>query len=188
MTLQASTNPNPNRNPDIFERLQGEWTFVREVPGKATMTGRARIAPTGEGQARYDETARVRLTDGSTLTGSRSYRYRRLPAPANGFDVLFAETGELFERLDFRSAPDGSLRADAEHFCASDRYVSHFTLDARDHLAVEHTVTGPSKNYVVRTAYRKVGRSPERSAGETSERQHATGSFPSDPGEKQKPK
>lgn len=163
MKPQASTNPNPHRTADILDRLLGEWTFVREVPGKATMTGRARIASTGQAHARYDETARVRLSDGSTLTGSQSYRYRRLPAPANGFDVLFGETGELFERLDFRSTPDGSLRADAEHDCPPDHYVSHFTLDAEDRLAVEHTVTGPNKNYVVRTAYRKVGKSPNRS-------------------------
>jgi hypothetical protein len=158
---------NPKAGPDIFDRLQGEWTFIREVPGKATMTGRARIAPTGQAYARYDETARVRLADGNTLTGSQSYRYRRLPPPANGFDVLFAETGELFERLDFRSAPDGSLRADAVHDCPPDHYVSHFTLDAEDHLAVEHTVTGPKKNYVVRTEYRRAGRSRDRSLGGT---------------------
>lgn len=150
---------------DILERLQGEWTFVREVPGKATMSGRARIVPTGEGHARYDETARVRLADGKTLTGSQSYVYRRLTPPANGFDVLFADTGELFERLDFHAATDGSFRADAEHPCAPDHYASSFTLDADDRLSVEHTVTGPNKDYVVRTAYRKVGRS-ERGRGE----------------------
>ena len=160
MTPQASTTPAPR--PDIFDRLQGEWTFVREVPGKATMTGRARIASTGEGWASYDESARVRLTDGSTLSGSQSYRYRRLPAPANGFDVLFADTGELFERLDFRSASDGSLQADAEHLCPPDRYLSRFTLDREDRLAVEHTVTGPKKDYVVRTSYRRAGRSAGR--------------------------
>lgn len=153
MTSQAATNTG------IFDRLLGDWTFVREVPGRATMTGRARIESTGEGRARYHESARVRLTDGSQLTGSQSYVYRRLPAPANGFEVLFAATGELFERLDFRAMPDGSLRAEAEHECPPDRYVSNFTLDAQDRLAVEHTVTGPSKNYVVRTAFRKVGRS-----------------------------
>ena len=167
MTPAGSKHPtpdrSPDRSPDILDRLQGEWTFVREVPGKATMTGRARIAPTGQAQARYDESARVRLADGKTLTGSRSYRYRRLPAPANGFDVLFAETGELFERLDFRPTPDGSLRADAEHHCPPDCYVSIFTLDSEDRLTVQHTVNGPGKNYVVRTAYRKVGKSPDRS-------------------------
>jgi len=141
--------------PHVLDRLQGEWKFVREVPGKATMTGRAHIAATSADRARYDETAHVRLTDGTRLTGSQSYRYKRLPAPANGFEVLFADTGELFERLDFQSEPDGSLRADAEHLCGSDRYVSRFVLDAHDRLHVEHTVTGPGKNYVVRTVYRR---------------------------------
>lgn len=150
---------------DIFERLQGEWKFVREVPGKAKMSGRARITSTGEGWARYEETARVRLANGTVLTGSQSYQYRRLPSPANGFDVLFGETGELFERLDFRPAPDGSLRANAEHECTPDRYVSTFTLDAEDRLMVEHAVTGPKKNYVVRTTYRRVNRSAERRRG-----------------------
>jgi hypothetical protein len=165
MKPTAGFKPGAPRSPDILDRLRGEWTFVREVPGKATMTGRAHITPTGEGRARYDETARVRLADGSTLTGSQSYWYRCLPAPANGFDVLFADTGELFERLEFRLAPDGSLHADAEYACPPDRYVSQFTLDAEDRLSVEHTVTGPRKNYVVRTAYRRVGRAADRSAG-----------------------
>ncbi|MGC2638441.1 MAG: DUF6314 family protein [Acidobacteriaceae bacterium] len=149
-------------DPDVLHRLEGEWTFVREVPGKATMTGRAHIVSTGAGRARYHETARVRLSDGSTLTGSQSYVYRRLPPPAKGFDVLFAETGKLFERLNFRPMPDGSLRAEADHDCSPDRYVSQFTLDAADRLAVEHTVTGPNKNYVVRTSYRRVERSANR--------------------------
>jgi hypothetical protein len=144
--------------PHILDRLQGEWKFVREVPGKATMTGRAHIAATSADRARYDETARVRLTDGTSLTGSQSYRYKRLAAPANGFEVLFAETGELFERLEFHSQADGSLRADAEHLCGADRYVSQFVLDAADRLLVEHTVAGPGKNYVVRTVYRRASR------------------------------
>lgn len=145
--------------PHILDRLQGEWKFVREVPGKATMTGRAHIAATSADRARYDETANVRLADGKTLTGSQSYRYKRLAAPANGFEVLFGDTGELFERLEFQPQPDGSQRADAEHLCGDDRYVSQFVLDAEDRLLVEHTVTGPGKNYVVRTVYRRAGRS-----------------------------
>lgn len=145
--------------PHILDRLQGEWKFVREVPGKATMTGRAHIVGTSADRARYDETANVRLADGKTLTGSQSYRYRRLAPPANGFEVLFAETGELFERLDFHAQPDGSLRAHAEHLCGADRYVSQFVLDAEDRLLVEHAVTGPNKSYVVRTVYRRASRS-----------------------------
>lgn len=157
MTVQTSQ--------DVLERLQGEWTFVREVPGKATMTGRAHIVVTGDGRARYDETARVRLTDGKTFSGSQSYVYRRLPAPANGFDVLFAETGQLFERLDFRAAADGSLRAVAEHDCPPDHYASQFALDAEGGLTVEHKVTGPEKDYVVRTSYRKAGKAVDRRPG-----------------------
>ncbi len=123
------------------------------------MTGRARIAPTSDGWARYEETARVRLADGTTMTGSQSYLYHRLPQPANGFDVLFAENGELFERLEFCEAVDGRFQAEAERLCNDDRYVSKFALDADDLLSVEHRVTGPGKNYVVRTAYRRSGRS-----------------------------
>ncbi|HEX3986889.1 MAG TPA: DUF6314 family protein [Acidobacteriaceae bacterium] len=159
MNLPAQRDPSP----DVFDRLQGEWSFVREVPGKAKMTGRARILPTGEGRARYDETARVLLADGKTLTGSQSYLYRRLPAPANGFDVLFSENEELFERLDFHLSSDRSLRADAEHHCPPDHYVSHFALDREDHLFVEHAVRGPRKDYVVRTTYRRVGPARDRS-------------------------
>ncbi|HEY1810610.1 MAG TPA: DUF6314 family protein [Acidobacteriaceae bacterium] len=160
--MKPSATPRPA--PHVFDRLQGEWTFVREIPGKANMTGRARIAPISEGRARYDETARVRLTGGNVLTGSQSYHYRRLAPPANGFEVLFAANGQLFERLDFHPSPDGTLRAEAEHNCPPDHYVSIFTLDGDDRLFVQHTVQGPHKNYVVRTTYRRVSRARDRNA------------------------
>ncbi len=57
---------------------------------------------------------------------------------------------------------DGTLRADAEHHCPPDHYVSRFTLDRDDRLMVQHKVQGPSKDYVVRTTYRRVSRARHR--------------------------
>lgn len=117
--------------------------------------------PEEKDRARYEETARVSLAQGGTLHATQCYLYERLPAPANGLLVLFCETAELFERLDFQQQAGGSLVAHARFLCADDDYVSEYTLDSRQHLHVRHTVRGPGKNYQVDTRYQ---RCPARSS------------------------
>lgn len=137
----------------IFDWLQGEWAFVREIPGYASVRGEARITATGEDTARYEETAVVSLVQGGTLRGTQCYLYRRLAPPLNGMDVSFCETGELFERLEFSARPEGGLEAQARFLCAADVYESVFTVDAKGRLHAKHAVRGPRKNYQVETTY-----------------------------------
>jgi hypothetical protein len=136
----------------VFDWLLGAWTFSREVPGYASIMGEARVTAEGEDGARYQEAATVSLVGGETLRAAQCYRYRRLAQPLNGFEVLFCETAELFERLDFRDR-EGALRARAQFSCGADLYESEYVADGRDRLIVEHAVRGPRKNYRVRTIY-----------------------------------
>ena len=142
----------------VFDWLRGEWAFVREIPGYASVRGKARIEPTGADTARYEETAHVTLTRGGTLRATQCYVHRRLPAPANGIEVRMCETGELFERLEFRARDDGALEARARYVCGDDTYESVFLVQG-ERLHVEHGVRGPQKDYHVQTSYRRVARS-----------------------------
>ncbi|HUB18984.1 MAG TPA: DUF6314 family protein [Acidobacteriaceae bacterium] len=145
----------------VFEWLQGEWAFVREVPGYASVRGEARIAPAGDDAARYEETALVTLARGGKLRAKQCYLHRRLPRPANGIEVRFCETGELFERLEFRARRDGALEARARYVCAEDVYESAFVVRG-EQLQVEHVVRGPKKDYRVATTYRRKARNRVR--------------------------
>jgi hypothetical protein len=142
----------------VFDWLQGEFSFVREIPGYASVRGKARITATGNDAARYEETAVVSLVQGGRLRATQCYLSRRLPAPLNGMEVFFCETGELFERLEFGVRTDGSLEARARFLCAADAYESTFAVDPQGLLRVEHTVRGPRKNYRVETLYTRIAK------------------------------
>src|SRR5579872_3099065 len=150
----------------VFDWLLGEWSFVREIPGYAKVRGEARVTPTGEGEARYEETAEVSLvqsgTNAATLRAKQRYGFRRLPPPVNGIETRFCDTGELFERLEFSERADGGLEARARFVCAADVYESVFAVDGEGRLHVEHVVRGPRKNYEVRSAYERKASSGAR--------------------------
>jgi hypothetical protein len=151
-----------NAAASVFDWWLGEWTFVREIPGYASVRGEARVVAAGEDVARYEETAVVSLVQGGTLRATQSYLYRRPAGPVNGFEVFFCgvggETGELFERLEFSGRPDGGLEARARFLCAADVYESVFAVDAEGRLLVEHVVHGPKKDYRVQTEYTRIVR------------------------------
>lgn len=142
----------------VFDWLVGEWVFEREVPGYASVRGEARVMAAADGEARYEETAIVSLAQGGTrMRATQCYWFRRLAGPVNGIEVRFCDTGELFERLEFRERADGGLEARARFLCADDVYESAFVVgpveDGEERLRVEHVVRGPRKDYTVRTTY-----------------------------------
>ena len=146
----------------VFDLLLGDWTFTREIPGYASATGEARISLEDENRARYQETALVSLVEGSSLDGTQCYLYRRLPPPANGLQILFCDSGQLFEQLEFEEQENGALEARARCLCAADEYVSEYRLDRRQRLYVRHVVRGPRKNYQVETLYQRLPQTPAR--------------------------
>jgi hypothetical protein len=141
----------------VFDWLRGDWAFTRQIPGYASVRGEAHIAPAGDDVARYEETALVSLAQGGTLRAKQCYLHRRLRPPANGIEVRFCETDELFERLEFHERGEGVLEARARFDCAADVYESVFVVRG-DRLRVEHVVHGPKKDYRVETVYRRMTR------------------------------
>jgi hypothetical protein len=132
-----------------FDRLPGKWRITRVIPGHASITGNAHVVLLAATEALYEERVEVALESGKSLTGTRRYLYRRTQ---DGMDILFAETQQLFQSLQF--LPDGNnLVAEASHDCAKDRYCSRYILRGADCWTVRHTVRGPRKNYVSTTEF-----------------------------------
>jgi Family of unknown function (DUF6314) len=135
-----------------FEWLLGDWRITRTIPGHASIAGDAQVVLLAAGEALYEERVEVALESGKRLTGTRRYQYRRTQS---GLDILFAETQQLFQSLQFR--PDGNnLVAEASHNCAMDRYCSRYILCADDCFTVLHTVRGPRKNYISTTEFVRI--------------------------------
>lgn len=136
----------------VFDSILGNWTFERVVTPHASARGKAEIHLTTAGEALYRETAEIRLATGEVLNATQSYLYRRTEY---GFDIFFADTGRLFQSLQFER--EGSeLRASAEHLCAADHYASDYVLSPPDRMFVRHIVRGPAKDYVSETKYERV--------------------------------
>jgi uncharacterized protein DUF6314 len=112
--------------------------------------------------AEYEETARVALVNGTVFNGTRRYLYRR-PERPDGLQILFYETGELFLSLEFHDKGDGRWHASANHLCKADLYHSKYGLYGENHFHVQHEVSGPRKNYIVRSIYSRAARSDFRS-------------------------
>lgn len=135
-----------------FDWVQGRWTFERTITPHASVRGAAEVSPLAAGQSLYLEHAEVALTTGETLNGKQRYIYRRRD---DGFDILFAETGLVFQSLHFKHGNDG-LAATATHQCLEDNYSSEYVLTAPDRMFVRHVVRGPFKDYVSATTFHRV--------------------------------
>jgi hypothetical protein len=136
-----------------FDCVIGDWQIDRIVPGMARMRGSARVVLLHEEEALYSERVSIEMQAGDRMEGSRKYLYCRTDA---GFDVLFEETGRLYQSLQFRR--EGSLLlAEAVHDCGMDRYESEYRIHGQDHFTVRDVVRGPRKDYEMTTTYRRIG-------------------------------
>ena len=156
-----------------FAFLLGSWRVTREVSGMATMVGTIDVQQCGENVAEYVERMLVRTEAGAGFAGSLRYTVRRM---SGGFDLEFAETGKLFQRVAFSFEEGCGLQGEAVHDCGEDRYESLYVLGPGREMMVRHLVEGPRKAYVsvarcvvdgerLRSAEGGVSCSGERSAG-----------------------
>lgn len=137
---------------EVFDRLVGAWTLHREITGGIVMQGSAVFVRLPDGLLKYHEEGRLRLADGKEFDGFRDYLFGRT---GRGFTVYFAETPmRVFHDIAI-AAPDdgGSLVGTASHLCVADTYDSRYLFHPDGSFAIEHTVTGPNKDYVTRTRF-----------------------------------
>jgi len=136
----------------ILGFLSGDWLVDRAITDRRSgqhgvFEGRARFRPAGSGHS-------LEFTEDGELQfgchrgpARRSLRYAA--RPDGSADVRFAD-GRDFYRMDLRS---GTCAAD--HPCRADRYHVRVTLLGPDRFAETWQVTGPDKDYEMRTTYRR---------------------------------
>lgn len=135
-----------------FDWMVGDWQIDRVVPGMAGMRGSARVVLLHEDAALYSERVSIELQTGERIEGSRKYLFCHTDV---GLDVLFEDTGRLFQTLRFRR--EGSLLlAEAAHDCGMDRYESEYKIYGQDAYTTRHIVRGPHKEYEMTTTYRRI--------------------------------
>jgi uncharacterized protein DUF6314 len=135
---------------DVFARLQGDWTLIRQVDGRALMKGLATFTANHDGCLTYHERGRIHLADGQTLEAERRYLYRASPT---GFAVFFFEEPcRLFHDVRLERA-NGGLMSEASHRCKDDLYLSRYAFLADGTFFIRHAVSGPRKNYTLETSY-----------------------------------
>ncbi len=135
----------------VFEKLIGDWSLEREIPGRGRMNGRARFTLLDGATALYEESGELCLESGQTLHSRQSYVYEKTES---GFAVRFADTRELFHVMRFAASGD-DLVAEARHVCLNDLYLSGYTVRADGSFEMRHQVRGPQKDYSICTVYRR---------------------------------
>lgn len=139
----------------LIARLAGRWVMERRLTHLPSahrhfgrLTGEARIEPV-EGGAGYHETGRLALGD-RRFAAERGYAWRA----AGPFELwLHFADGRPFHALD-----PSRRRQCVRHDCAPDLYLGAYAFDldaAEPEWRVVWRVTGPAKNYLSETTYRR---------------------------------
>ena len=134
-------------------RLVGDWAVRRAIVDRRGMVwGRfrgeaafGRAGPRADAGLRYRETGHLRYAAAAPMAAERAYLWQ-----AAGREVAVAYgDGRPFHS--FRLAGD---RAEAVHLCGADRYRVAYEFGAWPEWSATWHVTGPRKDYVMRTRYR----------------------------------
>lgn len=152
----ATTAPRTPYDPtpdDLAGWLRGTWSVQRTINGDAgAFLGTATFTPDPESGLAWQETGTLRVD----AYAGPAYRTLRLSPPAGGdhrWQVAF-EDGRPFHDLDLRSGAWA-----AEHLCGPDRYRGRFVVRDAESFTVTWHVTGPGRDDVIASVYRRQDRS-----------------------------
>jgi hypothetical protein len=143
----------------LLYRLAGQWSLSRTIDGqdpvksplRGSMRGSAVWTPINSGAMAYREEGLLRLNDGAEMQAERDYIYG---LHEDGFDVFFKEfPPRLFQHVALGPDADGGLFGNAEHPCGEDIYRSSYRFGRDGNFTICHVVSGPRKNYAMRTDY-----------------------------------
>lgn len=160
-----------------FRALQGDWVISRRIVSKdqnfsGTLEGQASFHPRFPTQDHFDleylyvESGTFKSASGMEMRASRRYVYRYSEVK-DELSVWFVkpehdlEVDYLFHTLEFQQPAEarkaGAVIAKADHLCVDDMYWTQYTVPlegiALRRFTVQHTVKGPSKDYVATTRY-----------------------------------
>ena len=151
---KRSTNK-ANRNTThihLLERLVGRWHLKRTYDNGSILIGTALITKKSELKFDYHEQGVITLNNGKQLQSSRKYIYK---PSSSGFDIYFYENpDELFQNIVLKDK-NGTLYAEATHFCVKDVYASSYKFITNQQFEINHVVRGPKKSYASKALYLK---------------------------------
>ncbi|MBZ4318523.1 DUF6314 family protein [Streptomyces huiliensis] len=154
-TAPAPTTPPgaPHPVPDTLAYLAGRWTVdrvLRDLAGglEGTFRGTAAFRPDAAGATRLLHVEDGELTWGGT-TGRAGRTLLLDGRPDGTADVAFAD-GRPFHDLDLRTG-HWAVR----HPCGRDRYEGTFTVVSADEWRLAWRTTGPAKDHLQHTVYRR---------------------------------
>ncbi|MEL7013494.1 MAG: DUF6314 family protein [Pseudomonadota bacterium] len=126
----------------------GVWTITRRIEDRLAGLGRfegaAQFASDDAG-LRYVEDGVLTLSTGASMRAERAYLWRE--GEAGLIDVLF-DDGRPFHRFDPNAGGAGE-----RHYCDPDIYDVVYEVDDWPNWSSTWTVTGPRKNYTLRSDY-----------------------------------
>lgn len=138
---------------DIFQQLSGWWEINRQISPGGVILGEVEFEAVSDDEYAYREHGTLTLDHGDVVEGvTRSYRYIY---KEGAIQVLYADgpdDGKLFQVLEF----EDKTRAQAQHLCGQDLYQSRYEFYLPDSFSITHTVTGPKKDYVSDTIFKRL--------------------------------
>ncbi|MEM6587252.1 MAG: DUF6314 family protein [Pseudomonadota bacterium] len=127
--------------------FEGTWRITRTIDDRLGPPGRfkgaAQFTPNEDG-LRYSETGQLTLGEGPSFSATRTYLWR---ADGPLIEVLFPDTSP-FHRFDPNAGGAGE-----RHYCDPDIYDVIYDFSDWPHWATTWTVTGPRKDYTMRTQF-----------------------------------
>ena len=139
--------------------FQGRWRLERRIENalgpEAVFQGHAEFTADAAGLV-LDETGRLALAGQGAFQAERRYLWRQEGA---AIAVFFAD-GRPFHRFD-----PGAELAEAAHWCDPDSYEVRYDFAAWPLWRSEWRVTGPHKDYLMRSVYHREGPDSDGSAG-----------------------
>lgn len=130
----------------------GQWTLVREISDGSRFSGEAGFVPIAADSLRVSEKGMLVLPDARKIQAYRNWIWRF--SGESQLSIFYDEPdGRLYHQLNLVWA-DGIWSADASHRCEDDTYAGKYRLGDRV-MEIETTVSGPNKDYRLKSAYRK---------------------------------
>ncbi|MBV0912916.1 DUF6314 family protein [Anianabacter salinae] len=132
-----------------IDAFAGDWALSRRIEDARagetlTFAGTAQFVPDAAGFT-YIEDGLLQAPDRPAMRAQRRYLWRQ---GAAGIEVYFAD-GRFFHLIGAGPSPA------AEHDCAPDVYRVRYDFIGWPDWRAEWRVTGPHKDYVLRSEYRR---------------------------------
>lgn len=129
--------------------FEGRWTLTRQIDDarggvESRFEGAARFTPDATGLT-YEEEGHLLMPGQPPMAATRRYLWRE---GAAGIELRFAD-GRFFHTIAPGPAPE------ATHHCPPDLYRVAYDFAAWPEWQARWQVSGPRKDYVMRSLYRK---------------------------------